>query len=303
MKLVAQRSAFDVVFDTDTCTRGPKGSNAFLGIKLKLGFTQVNPPDGKSEGIVSGINDEPIHVEKWTSQSWLKWQTDFVRATAPAWNRKFWLINNGTSFAFRHNGRVYVPNIVCGFKIEIGLPDSPGNHRNIKVVRLPEDSGHIRSNTNQFSSKDHIPNVKAYKTSQMTSAHEIGHLLGFEHPRLGKFGCPTHKDPSRRLCYGITRREIMSIMGLGSQLYPEHAKPWMDSLRHIQSILSGMGPVVTRSEKVGTNSRNPMRFNPVKFINAPWDVSMRYSPPRVLTHTQVHNLGGFRHPMSSSFAG
>jgi len=60
-------------------------------------------------------------------------------------------------------------------------------------------------------------------TTNNTVAHEVGHLLGLDHP---------HCTGQERECYGDGHEawKIMNIMGAGNNVLMMNAKPWLDRL-------------------------------------------------------------------------
>jgi hypothetical protein len=68
-----------------------------------------------------------------------------------------------------------------------------------------------------------------------THVHEIGHLIGLEHPGTGLPGCTTGGEHA---CYASADGDVHGIMGKGSAVRKEYAAPWTRAA----SILTGVEP-------------------------------------------------------------
>ena len=65
------------------------------------------------------------------------------------------------------------------------------------------------------------------------SGRVFGHLIGLQHPGTGRPGCNTGGEA---VCYSSADGDDRGVMGLGSEIRPEHARPWTRAA----SILTGV---------------------------------------------------------------
>jgi len=99
MKKTITTASWDATLDTTSCNRY---SNADLTITVRIGFKQINPPNGALAGTYHDYGDPnaPLRkIVKWGPGAWLHWRTQFVKSAASYWNGRFWLLNNFSEFS------------------------------------------------------------------------------------------------------------------------------------------------------------------------------------------------------------
>lgn len=234
MKKNFRGAKWDAELNTDVCDAY---NNADVTITLKLGFRQINPSGGAAEGTYHdyGKASKPARkIIKWTPASWRTWTNRLCKEAERYWNGKFWLINNFDCLTYTVRGVTYRPNIWCRFKIinahvpEIGPIDA---HHVIEVVRLHKDEDWFGSHSTLYDSKDiestqKRTDSKGRKVMQKAHVHEVGHLLGLGHVDEGKAHCPKSGNTNAAACYGVSDRDMKSVMGAGMALRKKFGDPW-----------------------------------------------------------------------------
>jgi len=274
---------FDAQLNTDCCD---PLNNAELTITLRMGFRQINPPDGAAAGTYHdyGRATAPTRkIVKWTPDAWSRWKRNFVSSAQAFWTGKFWLINDSGSFPFTQKaGATYYPNVWCRFELIGNEATVAGNHHTIDVVRLHPSESWFGSHSTLYDSKDtdsvqKATTSKGKKIMQRAHVHEVGHLLGLNHVDVGKPHCPTTGDTNASACYGVADNDMTSVMGDGMQLRTEHAYPWRESLRYF-----------ALEELLATISSHPLSLAfgsaslhaPVISIAAVWPAKLQRCYPR-----------------------
>ncbi len=236
MKQTIQMSNFDAELDTDVCDAQ---NNMNLTLKLRLGFTQINPAGGAAEGTYHDYGDpsDPTRrIIRWTDGSWAQWKRNFVTTAQAFWNGKFWLMNPSSLFAFQDGGRTFIPNAYCRMRITAQEGTATDNHHSISVVRLHSSENWFGSHSTLYDSLDTRSTRKGVNDDgtpimQRAHVHEVGHLLGLGHVDEGEAHCPTSGNTNAAACYGLTDHDQNSVMGQGMQLRREHAAPWQKAMR------------------------------------------------------------------------
>ncbi len=233
---------FDASLNTDWCNAR---NNAELLLTLRLGFRQINPPNGQMTGTYNDYGSphgKPRKIIRWTPDAWSIWKTTFCNSAERFWHGKFWILNRIGALATRTGSTIFLPNIWCKFDI-IGNDAAVGHHHHvIDVVRLDPSETWFGSHARLYDSGD-IDAVPKKKDSegkpilQRAHVHEIGHLLGLGHVDVGKPHCPPSGDTNSSDCYGIADIDMNSVMGAGMRLDFIHATPWVRALHALLKIV------------------------------------------------------------------
>jgi len=175
-------------------------------------------------------SDNHLHpIVDWDFNSQVRFQRAFQRGES-IWNWQFVLITPQDYSAFDVTsmagaGWVVRPNILCLFRL---VSDASKAHRRITVVRLDPSITSAKTFRSNVTLYDHLD------VWTPTLGHELGHALGMGHIKelLGDAQCIADAKrgvfPDR--CYGETPVEKANIMGGGSAIYLNNAKPWLDRI-------------------------------------------------------------------------
>lgn len=243
MKKSVQTAKWDAELNTDVCD---PYNNADLTITLKIGFRQINPSGGAAEGTYHDYGDATEtarKIIKWTPASWKAWTNRLCQEAERFWHGKFWLLNNFDHLTYTVRGVTYRPNIWCRFKVvnahvpEIGPIDA---HHVIEAVRLHKDEKWFGSHSTLYDSRDvnwakKRTDSKGNRVMQKAHVHEVGHLLGLGHVDEGKAHCPKAGDTNAAACYGVSDRDMKSVMGSGMGMRKDFADPWRRAIVKLTS--------------------------------------------------------------------
>jgi hypothetical protein len=230
-------------------------TNAELTIYLKVWFVQVPSTVGK----VKDTNGNEFAVRDWTPEmdfpGWCRRVTDAVNKT---WDNKLILSlpekYDGMDWA--GSGGVWRPQIRCRFVFLVGDP-SYYHCRVQVVVSEPHPEGlDFRSHSRLW---EHVIAYEMESSSmfspagmitQVTAAHEVGHLMGL--PHIGKLtavkNCTMWTDGNELACYGKDDPNpslTHNIMGLGMNVTEFNGRPWKQELcKHVNrdETFGGLSP-------------------------------------------------------------
>lgn len=175
----------------------------------------------------------------WTDEEWREFISS-VSGIAKYWNRKLWikLPDDFNSLNRKAENGEFRPYLCCMVKVEViptFLGVGIGDHSSIDVVHAADDETKnvFPSNSHLWSDRD----LKAtdrirlggHKFTQVTAAHELGHLIGLPHVGVTK-DYEECREEHPNICYGKTVEDRSSIMGTGMRIRETEAKPWVDHL-------------------------------------------------------------------------
>jgi hypothetical protein len=221
--LILGRQNIQGTFDADINTEvSDRTTNANLTIYIRLCFQQINPT-----AAVNTYNDwdnKPVPIRAWKPKEWTNWKARFLKSCQKKWNGKFWLKTplsyDGLNWPKQKSS--HRCNLYCRFEItEQSIVT--GAHAVIPVVHV--DGKHeFRSHALLYSNRDLEAERLTRGSFFYTNIHEIGHLIGLEHPGTGLPGCISGGEA---VCYEDATGNNRGVMGMGSCIYEEHAKPWV----------------------------------------------------------------------------
>lgn len=209
---------FDADINPDVRNRT---TNADLTVFVRIHFQQINPTTGSST--YNDYDGTAVPIRAWRANEWLQWKRQFLNDCQRKWNGKFWLRTPATynSLNWPHQTPTHRCNLYCRFDISEQSSQN-GAHAVIPVVRV-NGRHNFRSHMLLYSNRDLRAERLTRGSLFFTHVHEIGHLIGLNHPGTGLPGCTTGGEAA---CYASADGSDRGVMGLGSQIYERHAQPW-----------------------------------------------------------------------------
>jgi hypothetical protein len=210
--------AFDAEINDLVCNQT---TNADLTLYVRIYFQQINPT--ATSNTYNDSDGTAVPIRNWQAAEWANWKRRFLTDCQRKWHGKFWLQTpttyNGLNWPLPN--ATHRCNLYCRFEIT-EQSTANGAHAVIPVVRV-NGNHFFRSHMLLYSDRDLNAERLTRGSLFYTHIHEIGHLIGLDHPGTGLPGCT---DGSESVCYAAADGTDQGVMGRGSRIYSRHAAPW-----------------------------------------------------------------------------
>jgi hypothetical protein len=206
-------------------------TNADLTLYVRINFQEINPT--ATVRTYKDWDGTDVPIRAWRPGEFRQWKRKFLNDCQNRWHGKFWLVTPMTyaRLNWPEKNPIYRCNLYCRFEIsEQSSPD--GAHAVIPVVHV-DGNRFFRSHMLLYDNNDLGAQRRTRGSKFFTHVHEIGHLIGLQHPGHGRAGCTTGGEAA---CYASADGDTRGVMGMGSDIRAEHAQPWTRAA----SILTGI---------------------------------------------------------------
>lgn len=210
---------FDAMLDT-----GPVNAkdNAELTLYMRVHFYDgYNDPKIVKNGVATdgekGPDNKPLQfkVYPWPADKFTLWKRKLIATARSFWHGKYWLQTPAgyAKLDWPRPNATHRPNVWCRFELEdSATPD--GAHFSVACIYLgtsPTRNSNFRSHLLLYDSDDPLN----------TKRHEVGHLLGLDHPGGRNNNAAAYND---RPGYAD------DIMGRGKKAHLYQAAPWQKAM-------------------------------------------------------------------------
>jgi hypothetical protein len=219
---------FDADLDPDVRNQT---TNADLTLYLRINFQKIDPTTTVTT--YNDYNGTPVPILTWRTSEWSAWKRRFLTDCQQKWNGKFWLRTPASynRLNWPERSPTHRCNLYCRFEIE-EQADSQGAHAVIPVVKVARTQ-FFRSHMLLYDSNDLGRQRRTRGSNFFTHVHEIGHLIGLNHPGHGSAQCTTGGEAA---CYAAPDGDDRGTMGRGSEPRTTDAEPWQKAAEALTGV-------------------------------------------------------------------
>jgi hypothetical protein len=206
------------VFDAwlDTGTSNAK-DNAELTILMRVHFFDgYHDASITKGGKAKDADKNEFKAFPWKDTDFVDWKKRLVATARKFWHGKFWLQtpSHYKGLDWPRLKSTHRPNVWCRFELE-EAPAKEGAHFSIACINLGKEGKvkgtFFRSHMFLYDSNDPLN----------TKRHEVGHLLGLDHPQ---------GNSNNSAAYADKPGKAGDVMGSGNNIYDHHARPWQKAI-------------------------------------------------------------------------
>jgi hypothetical protein len=231
----------------------PANSSAGNSFELRIVpylFLIAVQPEG-SEGSADIAGRKNVRYVKWNPQDFEDFKRDSKKGAEKFWNKRFrlWPPDHYKHLRWPNGADGKLQSVVC--TIEIKYVDSVGEASfRVKCFQRArgENSGSLDNMMWTDAIKDEPTHElrdktgKIIPTKNLTLAHEVGHILGLDHPVCSGIESKCYGD-------GGEAWQIRNVMGAGSEVNRTNATPWLERIAHHTGVPMDEWTVHTLDEK------------------------------------------------------
>ncbi len=219
---------FDADLNPDVRNRT---TNADLTVYIRINFQKVDPTPAATT--YADYDGTAVPILTWRTSEFAAWKRRFLTDCQRKWSGKFWLRTptSYNSLNWPESDPTHRCNLYCRFEIS-EQSDSQGAHAVIPVVKVAR-SQYFRSHMLLYDSNDLGRQRRTRGSNFFTHVHEIGHLIGLNHPGTGTAHCTTGGEAA---CYAAPDGDDRGTMGRGSEPRASDAEPWRKAAEALTGV-------------------------------------------------------------------
>lgn len=218
-------------------------TNADLTLYIRINFQKIEPT--AASNTYNDADGTAVPIRAWRPGEFETFKRTFLGQCRRAWHGKFWLKTPASYSSLNWPARnaTHRCNLYCRFDIS-EQANANGAHAVIPVVRVSGNNT-FRSHMLLYSNLDTRRERLVRGSHFVTTAHEIGHLIGLDHPGINLATCATGNEQP---CYAAADGTATGVMGMGSRIFDRHAQPWKKAAAALTGVAEANWTVSRRRE-------------------------------------------------------